>query len=367
MNEGRVLYYLERWSSGGIEAIITNILTSAHAAGFAQNADVVAHCVEDSIFTERLSAIGVRIFELSGSLRAPKNARLFRNFIREHKYTAVHFNIFHGLSLKFAQIARKEGIPVRIAHAHGSGLGDGLAAKIKTALSCLGASLWLKEATKLIACSEPAGKFLFGTEDFTVIPNGISAERFAFSEEKRELIRSELMLGDSTLIGHIGRFSSEKNHEFLLRAFLKTKKLIPDARLILLGEGELFEDMRSLAEGLGIEDSVIFKGAVEHPEDYLCAMDIFMLPSIFEGFGIAAVEAQASGLPAILSSGVPRSVAISDRTAFLPLDSEDKWAEQAATFANERVDRHGAVAAVAEHGFSAADTARKIFSLYNQQ
>ena len=366
MNEGRVLYYLERWSSGGIEAIITNILTSAHTAGFAPKADIIAHCVEDSIFTEKLTALGVGIFELSGSLRAPKNARTFRNFIREHKYTAVHFNIFHGLSLKFAQIARKEGIPVRIAHAHGSGLGDGFAAKIKTVLSRLGTSLWLKEATKLIACSEPAGKFLFRGKEFTVIPNGISAERFAFSEEKRERIRSELKLDDSTVIGHIGRFSSEKNHEFLLKVFAKTKKLIPDSKLLLLGEGELFEDMRSLARELRIEDSVIFIGAVPHPEDHLCAMDVFMLPSVFEGFGIAAVEAQASGLPTILSDGIPRSVAISDHAAFLPLDSEDRWAEQAVAFANRKAERHGAEKAVAEHGFSITDTARKIVSLYGE-
>ena len=366
MNGERVLYYLERWSSGGIEAIITNILTSAHAGGFAPSADIIAHCVEDSIFTEKLTAIGVGIFELSGSLRAPKNARLFRDFIREHKYTVVHFNIFHGLSLKFAQIARKEGIPVRIAHAHGSGLGDGFAAKIKTVLSRLGALLWLKDATKLIACSEPAGKFLFKDKSFTVIPNGINAKRFAFSEERRESIRSELMLGDSALIGHIGRFSSEKNHEFLLRAFAKTKMLIPDSKLLLLGEGELFEDMRSLARELGILDSVIFKGAVSHPEDYLCAMDVFMLPSVFEGFGIAAVEAQASGLPIILSDGVPRSVAISESVKFLPLDSEDRWAEQAAAFISKKADRLGAEKAVAEHGFSIEDTARKIFTLYDQ-
>ncbi len=365
MDKGRVLYYLERWSSGGIEAFITNVLVSTHASGNAPGADIVAHCVEESIFTEKLAEIGVRIFELSGSLRAPKNAKLFRRFIRERKYTAIHFNVFHGLGLKFAQIARKEGADVRIVHCHGAGLGDGFAAKIKTALSRIGVSLWLREATKRIACSDAAGKFLFGNKDFTVIPNGINSERFAFSEEKRIIIRSKLSLGDSTVVGHIGRFSSEKNHEFLLRSFAKAKNFIPDSKLLLLGEGELLDDMRSLAIELGIERDVVFQGAVSHPEDYLCAMDVFMLPSVFEGFGIAAIEAQASGLPVILSDGVPRSVAISDKAIFLPLDSEEEWARSAKTLAERKSDRHGAEKAIHEHGFDVSETAKKINRLYS--
>lgn len=366
MSNGRVLYYLERWSSGGIEAIITNILTVAHAKGIAPRADVIAHCVEDSIFTERLAEIGVRIYELSGSLRAPKNAKLFRDFIREHRYTAVHFNVFHGLSLKFAQIARKEGIGVRIVHSHGSGLGNGFAAKLKTILSRIGAALWLREATRRIACSDAAGKFLFGNQDFTVIPNGINSKRFAFSEEKRESVRSELSVGDAAVIGHIGRFSTEKNHEFLLRVFAKLKKLVPNSKLLLLGEGDLFSDMQKLALELGVSDDVIFAGAVSCPEKYLSAMDVFLLPSVFEGFGIAAVEAQASGLPTILSGGVPRAVAISDGALFLPLDSEEEWARKAATLASKKADRHGADKAVIEHGFDVTEVARKIISLYGE-
>lgn len=362
----KVLYYLERWSSGGIEAFITNILISAHSSKNAPDADIVAHCVEESIFTEKLTAIGVRIFELSGKLRAPKNAKLFRRFLREHEYTAVHFNVFHGLSLKFAQIARREGIDVRIVHSHGSGLGDGVGQRIKLRLSRLGVKLWLREATKLIACSETAGRFLFGGRAFTVIPNGIEGERFAFSPEKRDGLRSALSLDGSVVFGHIGRFSAEKNHEFLLLTFAQIKSILPEAKLLSVGEGDLFDKIRALTREMKMDGDVIFTGAVSSPEDYLSAMDVFLLPSFAEGFGIAAIEAQASGLPTLLSAGVPRSVAISENVIFLPLDSAKEWAEKSLELAKIKTDRKDAYTAIAKHGFDVSDTAKKITSLYGE-
>lgn len=366
MSKGRVLYYLERWSSGGIEAFITNILISAHSSENAPDADIVAHCVEESIFTEKLTAIGVRIFELSGKLRAPKNARLFRRFLREHDYTAVHFNVFHGLSLKFAQIARREGIDVRIVHSHGSGLGDGVGQKIKLLLSRLGVKLWLREATVLIACSEAAGKFLFGSHPFTVIPNGIEGERFAFSHEKRDRVRSALSLDGHVVFGHIGRFSAEKNHVFLLRVFAEIKSILPEAKLLSVGEGDLFDEIRALTHEMRIDGDVIFTGAVSSPEDYLSAMDVFLLPSFSEGFGIAAIEAQASGLPALLSAGVPPSVAISENAVFLPLDSAKEWAEKSVELSKTTPDRKDAYTKIGKHGFDVSDTAKKITSLYGE-
>ena len=134
----------------------------------------------------------------------------------------------------------------------------------------------------------------------------------------------------------------------------------------MLGEGELLTNMQLLARELEIEHDVIFAGAVTRPEDYFCAIDVFMLPSLFEGFGISAIEAHASGLPAVLSDGVPRSIAIFKDVAFLPLDSEDAWAKQTAVFADKTRDRCGAEKAIHEHGFDVSDTAKKIISLYGE-
>jgi len=366
MGKGRVLYYLERWSSGGIEAFITNIILASQRSGDFSGADVVAHCVEESIFTAPLKSLGVRFFELTGSLRSPKNAKLFRKHIRENKYSAIHFNVFHGLGLKFVQIARKERVGVRIVHSHGSGLGEGIGQRIKLILSRIGVKLWLREATKLISCSRDAGKFLFGSRDFLVIPNGIASERFAFSPEKRNEIRAVLSLDGAVVFGHIGRFSAEKNHPFLLRTFAEIKKNLPEAKLIAVGEGDLFEETRALAGEMKIDGDVIFTGAVKTPEDYLSAMDVFLLPSFSEGFGIAAIEAQASGLPTLLSDGVPRTVAISDSTVFLPLSSAKEWADKAAELARIKSDRKDAYTAISKHGFDVSDTAKKIYSLYGE-
>ena len=364
MDKNRTLYYLERWSSGGIEAFITNLLLTSRGEGSDIKADVVAHCIEDSIFTDRLKAAGVRFFQLSGKMRTPKNGRKFRRLIREGGYRTVHFNIFHGLSLKFVNIAKKEGVAVRIAHNHGTGLRGGLTGRLKACLSRLGVRLWLNSASALVACSDAAGKYLYGSRPYEVISNGIDAKRFAYSEEARLRVREELSLENEVVFGHVGRFSEEKNHVFLLYTFAKIKELLPDSKLLLLGEGELFDEIRARADELKIQSDVIFAGAVKRPEDYLSAMDVFLLPSAFEGFGIAAVEAQASGLPTLLSTGVSEAVKISEHTEFLSLDSTAEWARRAVSLSEQKNDRRVAFHAVSDCGFDVAKTAREVQNLY---
>ena len=134
--------------------------------------------------------------------------------------------------------------------------------------------------------------------------------RFVFDEKKRTEMRQELGINNEYVIGHVGRFNLQKNHEYLLRIFKEVRVRVPDAKLLLLGDGELFSSIKKLAEEFEIADSVIFAGVHKDVEDYYQAMDIFVLPSLFEGLPVTGIEAQYSGLPCLFSDEITKEVKI---------------------------------------------------------
>ena len=363
MDKERILCFAEHWSTGGIEAFITScILNMPSDAG---NVDVVAARISDSPFTERLKERGVRFFSLSGKLHSRKNLPLFKKLLKENKYRAAHFNVFHCLALGYARAARDAGIPVRIVHAHGSGLRRSPATPLKLLLHRMCRRLWLGCETARLACSRSASEFFFGDGSATVIGNGIDTERFRFDPAVRERVREELSLGNSPTVGHVGRMSSEKNQEFLLRVFAEYVKANGSARLLLVGDGDDMAKNRALAEELSLGDSVIFYGNSDRVEELMCAMDVFVFPSLFEGFGIVAVEAQASGLGLLKSAGVPDGVSVSDRVITLSLDAElTKWAEAIGSLLTTPADRLSGAEAVKKAGYDAASVARRVRDFY---
>ena len=181
-----------------------------------------------------------------------------------------------------------------------------------------------------IACSEDAGKWAYPGGDFLVISNGIDLSRFFPSPELRARAREELGLDSELLAGLIGRFSPQKNHVFLLDVFQKLRELCPDARLLLIGEGELRPSVWELIRTRGLEDACILIPYTESPERYLNAMDVLIMPSLFEGFGLVALEALACGLPAVISERFPPDVRVSDAILVRNLsDGPYLWADAA--------------------------------------
>jgi len=361
MERTRVCLYLERWSSGGIEAFIYNTLCASELSGF--EIDIVASKIENSIFTDRLKALGVGFIELSGRLRSGENERLFRKLLREKKYHTLHLHIFHGLSLKLLKIAKEEGVGVRIAHSHGAGLRKCTTRPLKLLIHSVGKGLWLGYATNLLACSPEAARFLFGRMEAVIIKNGIKTEAFAFSEEARAKKRAELQI-NGTLLGNVGRLSAEKNQLFLLDVYKEYRELHPDSRLIIVGDGEMKTEIEKKAERLGIGDGVIMYGEAKEIPELLSAMDIFLFPSAVEGLGIAAIEAQASGLPVITSEGVPESARLGPRAVKLKTDSAAEWSEEIDRLISEDYDRSDAYIEVKKQGFDAAVAGEKILALY---
>ncbi len=356
MRVRKICCFCESWESGGIESFLSNVLL--HMDLSQMQVDVVAAQIKPSVFTPGLKARGVHFIELSGDLRSTKNCCLFRKLIRERKYDVIHFNLFQGLALYYVCIAKKAGVPVRISHSHGMGLRDSRTKRLKLLLHCIGRILWKNTATDCWACSKAAANFLFGEENQArIIPNGIDVGKLKFSQKSRELIRTELGLADELLIGTVGRMSQEKNQLFLPGVFLKFQEIKPNSRIIFVGSGTEEPLIKKKVSELGIESKTIFYGVSDRVEKLLCAMDVFVFPSLMEGLGIAAIEAQASGLPVLCSQFIPDEAKITPLCNALPLNAE-MWAQKLPTLHAQERERYAEQ--VRSAGFDITDVAAEI-------
>jgi len=327
----RVCVFCETWESGGIESFLCNVLKEMDLSRL--KVDIVASSIKESVFTKLLQECGVRFLELSGNQRkVAENHRRFRELVRERCYDELHLNAFHGLSLAYLNIARQEGIPVRIAHSHNTALRKSPARPLKLMLHSLAKKQYTKYATELWACSHAAAEFLFDKRDlkrgFKFIPNGIDVDRFRFNTVVRDEVRKGLGLDNQFVIGNVGRLCFQKNQTFLLDVFSEVLKRHPDSRLLLVGNGEDKPALLEKAQRLGVSEKVLFCGTTQQVERLLWAMDVFAFPSQFEGLGIAAIEAQAAGLQVICSENIPKETCITTHIYVVPLTREsDTWAE----------------------------------------
>ena len=182
---------------------------------------------------------------------------------------------------------------------------------------------------------------MFPGQNITTINNGIETDRFSFSPEVREAVRKELGLGDALVLGHVGRFAPQKNHAFLLDIFHQVHEKNHNAVLLLAGTGPLEDTVKRKAEQLGLMDHVRFLGVRPDVNRILQAVDVFVLPSLYEGLSIAAVEVQAAGVPCIISDAVPKACALTDLVEFVPLEaSPAHWADVILQrCASDRTDR----------------------------
>lgn len=225
-------------------------------------------------------------------------------------------------------------------------------------------------ANEFLACSVQAGIDRFGKavtegDHFHVLNNGIPVHSYENSDELHRAARRKLGIGDAPLIGHVGRFDKVKNHDFLIEAFEHVRNLRPDARLLLVGQGEREERIRSLVEERGLTNSVVFYGLASNVSAVVRAMDVFIMPSFTEGLGMALVEAQAAGVPCVFSDGVPESTLLTPSSVRLPLSvGPQVWADKVL----ERLDtprQWGADAdLVRDAGFDIVETAQWLVRYY---
>ena len=253
------------------------------------------------------------------------------NIIKRGKYQIVHV---HGCSATMAVemlAAKLAGVKIRIAHSHNTKCDH---IRIDKMLR----PFFSKFCNIGFACSKEAGEWLFPNKDFSIITNGIDLEKYQFNNAVRDDMRIRNNLKDTFVIGHIGRFSKQKNHDKLVDIFSEISKDIPNTKLVLIGDGELREEVQERVQKQKL--NVLFVGLSDEVEKWLQAMDIVIFPSLFEGIPLGLVEAQAAGLPCVLSDTISSDIAITDLVEFVKLDaSARKWADVARSFQN-RYDRY---------------------------
>ena len=364
----RICCFCERWESGGIESFLNNVLSRLDMQQV--EVDIVAADLQESIFTKGLREKGISFYELSGRQQdLVKNWKMFRELLAARHYDVVHINAFQGLSLYYARLAKQAGVPVRIAHSHNTALRQSRTRWLKMILHNLGRKHFSSDATDWWACSTEAARFLFSksvveAEQYRFIPNGIETQRFCFDSETRKRIRTELGVGNSLLIGNVGRLCYQKNQEFLLDVFRQVLDEEPSAHLLLVGSGDQEEMLRQRAKSFGILDRVIFYGVTDQIQTLFWAMDVFAFPSRFEGLGIVAVEAQASGLPVVCSEQVPMQANVTDLFQSVGLDQgATVWAQRLRNMVRP-VCREGYAKAVADAGFHVDAVSRGIQKEY---
>ena len=235
----------------------------------------------------------------------------------------MHSHI-NTLSVFPLRAAKKAGVPVRIAHSHST---TNKKEKKKNMMKMLLRPFSKKYATNYFACTEHAGRWLFGNKEYDngnvyILNNAIDLDKFKYNEKIRIKKRKELNIENDTLvIGHIGRFVAQKNHTFLIDIFNELHKKKKNSILLLIGQGPLIDEIKQKVEMLGLSDSVKFLGQRDDVNELYNVMDLFLFPSLYEGLGMVLIEAQANGLSCIASTEVPRIVKISKDVSFLELRS----------------------------------------------
>lgn len=188
---------------------------------------------------------------------------------------------------------------------------------------------------KKIGCSSLASKWAYCGKSILTIPNGIEIDRFRFDEEVRRKVRTELGWNDNKIVGHLGRLNKQKNHKKLIGIFYEMHKLDLSMRLLLIGDGELLDDIKKDVSLRGLEDAVKILGFTDRPQDYTQAMDVMVLPSLFEGLCLVAVEAQANGLPVLINNGFSPETSATEQAEAIDLSFPDVvWAEHAIELMN---------------------------------
>ena len=325
----RILHVVGGLRTGGAETLLMNLYRNIDREKV--QFDFVKTTRTKDPYEDEILSLGGRIYTRPklGIKNAFACGKWWKTFFAEHPEYKIAHGHQHSTAPFYLAYAKKAGA-VTIAHSHTNSGGSGLKKLIKNFTRLL----LRRRADYFMACSPEAAEWLFGkdiakSEKCTILPNAIDAKRFVFSPEGREKIRRELGLGDGLVVGHVGRFSRSKNHGFLLETFAEIKKQKSDAKLLLLGEGSLENEIREKARALGITDDVVFGGVHLDLRDYYSAMDVFAFPSVQEGLGIVAVEAQACGLYVVKSEVVPDAVCASDLVKTLKLgDGAKKWAHE---------------------------------------
>jgi len=321
----RVLQCVNNMHRAGLETMLMNYYR--HIDRMQIQFDFLTHRPERADYDDEIERLGGRVF-YAPRLYPHHYAEYFSfmtKFFQEHpEYQIMHSHI-DAMSFLPLLAGKRAGVPIRIAHSHNTSIDK----DFKYPLKQLFRYALPTAVTHRASCGEEAGKFLFRGADFTLIPNAMEPERFRFDAALRQETRQMLGLDGQLVLGHVGRFSYQKNHPYLLEIFRAVLQKQDEAVLMLIGTGEDEAKVRELAKQLGVSEKVRFLGSQADVSPFYQAMDVFVMPSRFEGVPLTGVEAQYALLPCVFSDRVPKEVAFTERCSFVPLEkSAGEWADR---------------------------------------
>ncbi|MCM2590890.1 glycosyltransferase family 1 protein [Rossellomorea marisflavi] len=327
----RVLHVLGRLDRGGAETMVMNLYRKIDRSKI--QFDFIIHTEETCDYSDEVKKLGGVIYSVPRYIG--RNHFLYRreweNFFSKHpEYKIIHGHIRSTASI-YLKIAKMFGL-FTIAHSHSTGSrGNRIEQMVKNTLQ-----IPIRYCSDFyFACSEEAGKWLFGKnvvnkENYRLIKNAIDINKYLPNATVRDNFRNKYKIEDRFVIGHVGSFTAPKNHSFLIEVFNEIYKMNNSALLLLVGDGELRPLIEEKISNYNLENNVIIIGSVPNVHDYLQMMDIFIFPSIFEGLGIALIEAQAAGLQSLVTDTLPGEVVVTDYVNKYSLSNNPKlWASKA--------------------------------------
>lgn len=308
---------------------------------------------------EEIERLGGRIYIVPHYKHLVQYEKTLIRLFKENNYKIVHSHM-NTLSVFSLRIAKKAGVPVRIAHNHSTaGKGEYKKNLVKYMLRPF-AKVY---PTDLFACSHLAGDWLYGKKaNYTVFNNAIELDKFVYNEQIREKIRKQYHIENKFVIGHVGRFCYQKNHDFLIDIFEKVHEREKEAILLLIGEGELEDEIKAKVYRLGLDECVIFAGTCSNVNEMYQAMDVFVLPSRYEGLPVVGVEAQAAGLPCLFSINVTKETKLLNNVFFE--NAFDEYIED--VFNELNIKRINVAEKIKHAGFDIDNEADKLQNMYEE-
>ena len=360
-----ILFITSSLEKNGTEEFMMNVL---------RGLDKIHYHADFLLFTEYSQAqktnsieaesLGSKIYRLPARRSGCKYYKSLDNFFKEKKgyYNAVHWNEGSMTTIMPIYYARKYGVPVRIIHAHNSN-SEGFFNKLQHSLN---KKFNLKYCTHRFAGSSLAADFFFNSEKSKVIKNGIVLNKFLYNENIRMNLRKLLEVDESTLvIGHVGRFTTVKNQSFIIDIYKQIYTVRPNSKLVFIGIGECMDEVKCKALENNIQENVLFLGLQNNVNEWMQAFDVFLMPSLFEGLPFVLVEAQASGLPCLISDTINKDAAITQNCQFMSLkDSPKNWADRVfqITLSSKRANMESVIQ---KEGFSIENTVQYLQSVYS--
>ena len=349
---------------GGVESFVINIYRQLVQFDF-----LIEHDRKSIPFEAEIIKMGGHIYReyYKVSERKEPGAKSISNFFDMHpEIDGVHLNL-NCINTWFRVLkeAGKRGLPIRILHSHNSNYMHKQTWKEKIYEVYVKHTM-NKYATHFLACSKEAGEWMFAKREFTVVNNGIDVNKFGFSQKTRMEIRNQYHIRqDDIVIGFAGSFNYQKDPTYVIDILYELIKENSGYKLLMLGQGKLEEKIRTQIQELNLEEAVIMPGNVINVNEYMQAMDCFVLPSRFEGFGIVLLEAQASGLECFSTKNtVPESVNITKHVHFIKKEEGPaRWAE---VIRHSPLIRYNKNKEIKQAGFSIEDTAKQLENLYIQ-